>query len=146
MRVPLTTRALLVAALAFSGSVHAAGGEERARLQYLQHCSGCHLPDGTGSPNFGIPSMRGLLGQFLQVPGGRAFIVQVPGVMNSALGDADIANLMNWLLPFVSAQTLPPGFQPYTAAEIGRLRASRPADIMGTRALLVRQIEALPKH
>lgn len=144
MRGTLATRVLLVAALACSGSVHA-GAEDRARLQYLQHCSGCHLPDGKGSPDFGIPSMRGMLGKFLQVPGGRAFIVQVPGVMNSALGDADIAKLMNWLLPVVSAETLPAGFQPYTAQEIARLRASRPADIMGTRALLVRQIEALPR-
>ena len=58
----------------------------QSRFNYMQHCMGCHLPDGCGAPDKGIPSMRDMLGQFLAVPGGRAFIVQVPGVMNSALG------------------------------------------------------------
>jgi mono/diheme cytochrome c family protein len=138
-----TLRLLLIAALALSGSAHA-GGEDRPRLQYVQFCSGCHLPDGSGSPAFGVPSMRGLLGQFLQVPGGREFIVQVPGVMNSALSDADIANLMNWLLPVVSAPTLPAKFQPYTAQEIARLRTSRPANVPAVRETLIRKIDRLP--
>jgi mono/diheme cytochrome c family protein len=141
-----TLRCLLIVALACAGSAHASEGETRARLQYLQHCSGCHLPDGSGAPTKGIPSMRGLLGQFLQVPGGRAFIVQVPGVMNSALSDADIANLMNWLLPAVSAPTLPAELAPYTAQEIGRLRASRPADILALRQTLTRQMERLQER
>lgn len=145
MRAACTLRLLLLAALAWSGSTHA-GSEERARLQFVRYCSGCHHQDGSGSPEFGVPSMRGLLGQFLQVPGGRAFIVQVPGVMNSALGDAEIARLMNWLLPAISAPTLPAGFQPYTAAEIARLRTTRPADVPATRAKLVEQIERLPRR
>ena len=128
---------LLSASLATGRGAWAAGNEERAQLQYLQHCSGCHLVDGSGSPSKGVPSMRGALGQFLRVPGGREFIVQVPGVMNSALRDADIANLMNWLLPAVSSETLPAGFQPYTPQEIARLRTSRPADVMAVRATLV---------
>jgi len=136
-------RWLLIGALIWACSAHA-GSEDRPRLQFLQHCSGCHLPDGSGSPSHGIPSMRGMLGQFLQVPGGRQFIVQVPGVMNSALADADIAALMNWLVPAVSASTLPAGFQPYTAQEIAQLRTSRPADVMAVRRTLVGKIERLP--
>ena len=136
-----TAALLLSGALLAAGGAAAAGDEARARLQYLQHCSGCHLVDGSGSPTKGIPSMRGMLGRFLQVPGGREFIVQVPGVMNSALRDAEIANLMNWLVPAVSAETVPAGFQPYTAQEIARLRNSRPADIMAFRARLVREMK-----
>lgn len=136
-------RVLLIAALACTSSAYACN-EDRPRLNYVQYCSGCHLPDGSGSPAFGVPSMRGLLGQFLQVPGGRQFIVQVPGVMNSALSDADIAALMNWLVPAVSAHTLPAKFPPYTAREIAQLRTSRPADVPATRAKLIRQIDRLP--
>jgi len=112
----------------------------QARLQYMQHCMGCHLPDGSGAPDKGIPSMHNMLGRFLQVPGGRAFIVQVPGVMNSALNDADIARLMNWLLPQVSAATLPAQTPPYTAEEIAGLRQSRPVDVPAVRAGLVEKM------
>ncbi|WP_326537403.1 cytochrome c [Pseudorhodoferax sp.] len=114
----------------------------RARTLYVHHCSGCHLPDGSGAPDKAIPSMRGMLGQFLQVPGGREFIAQVPGVMNSPLKDAEAAELMNWLLPYVSAATLPAGLAPYTADEMARLRHSRPADLMARRAELLRAMAA----
>jgi mono/diheme cytochrome c family protein len=118
----------------------------QARLSYMQHCMGCHLPDGSGAPDKGIPSMRDMLGQFLAVPGGRAFIVQVPGVMNSALSDQDIALLMNWLLPQVSLATLPPGTAPYTGAEITELRRHRPVDIPATRQALIKQMQINLSH
>ncbi|MCG3190068.1 MAG: hypothetical protein LKCHEGNO_02669 [Burkholderiaceae bacterium] len=132
----------LVAALgAISIAAAAAGDPTRARLQYLQHCAGCHLADGSGEPAKGIPSMRGPLGLFLTVPGGREFIVQVPGVMNSPLSDSDTANLMNWLLPAVTADTLPAGTAPYTTAEIARLRGTRPVNVMAVRAELMHRLQ-----
>ena len=84
--------------------------------------------------------MRGALGQFLKVPGGREFIVQVPGVMNSPLSDRDVANLMNWLLPALAPENLVASTAPYTADEIARLRQSRPADVMAVRALLLNRM------
>jgi mono/diheme cytochrome c family protein len=117
------------------GALPASAGDAgaHAQLNYLQHCVGCHGLDGGGAPSKGIPTMRGNLGRFLQVPGGREFIVQVPGVMNTSLGDADIAELMNWLLPRISAATLPPGLRPYSEPEIAQLRSTRPADVPATR-------------
>lgn len=115
----------------------AAPDDARARLQYLRYCSGCHLADGSGAPAKGIPSMRGQLGRFLGAPGGREFIVQVPGVMNSPLSDRDIAALMNWLLPTMAVDSRATEATPYDAEEIGRLRRTRPADVLATRARLV---------
>lgn len=109
----------------------------RARTQYIHHCTGCHLMDGRGVPSKGIPSMRNTLDRFLQVQGGREYIVQVPGVMNSSLSDGDIANLMNWLLPYVTSDGLLQGIRPYSAEEIASLRKSRPVDFDGTRRHLV---------
>ena len=129
--------ALLCGSAAAQGAAAA-----RARTNFIHHCTGCHLIDGSGSPAKGIPSMRGLLGQFLQVPGGREFIVQVPGVMNSPLADRDIAELMNWLLPYVAHATTPPGTAPYTAAEIARLRTSRPLDVAAARQRLMAQMRS----
>ena len=110
----------------------------RARVQYLHHCSGCHLPDGSGAPAKGIPSMRGVLGEFLKVPGGREFLAQVPGVMNSPLSDRDIANLMNWLVPELAPGSPATAAAPYTGDEIKRLRQGRPADVMAVRAALLK--------
>lgn len=80
--------------------------------------------------------MRDALGRFLLVPGGREFIVQVPGVMNSPLNDGEVAALMNWLLPYVAASTMPRDTAPYTADEIARLRKTRPLDVMAERRRL----------
>jgi hypothetical protein len=60
--------------------------------------------------------------------------------MHTPLKDAEIAELMNWLLREVSAKTMPDGTAPYTEAEIRRLRGTRPADIPGTRKRLVRDL------
>jgi len=131
---------LSLAALMQTLPATAAQDAVRARSNYIHHCTGCHLMDGSGVPTKGIPSMRNTLDRFLQVKGGREYIVQVPGVMNSALNDGDIANLMNWLLPYVTPSGLAPGIRPYSAAEIAGLRNSRPVDIDGTRRRLVSEL------
>src|ERR1019366_4708049 len=112
---PLPSRlATAMLALLWGAGSAAAPAEEaaRARTNFIHHCTGCHLADGSGAPSKGIPSMRNTLSQFLKVTGGREFIVQVPGVMNSSLNDHDIAGLMNWLLPYVSPGVVPPDMPP----------------------------------
>jgi cytochrome c553 len=133
---------LSLAALLLALPAAAASDAARARTHYIHHCTGCHLMDGRGVPSKGIPSMRNTLDRFLRVEGGREYIVQVPGVMNSPLGDADIANLMNWLLPYVTPDGLPQGIRPYSAAEIASLRKTRPIDFDGTRRHLVSGLRA----
>lgn len=135
-------RSLLLACLATG--ITAAGAQEvnahRARLHYLQHCVGCHLVDGSGAPDKGIPSMRGLLADFAHMPGGRDYIVQVPGVMNSPLNDRDIAELMNWLVPEMGTTNTRGSMPAYTADEIARLRRTRPADVVSVRQRLMAQM------
>lgn len=110
---------------------------DRSRNNFLLHCSGCHQQDGSGSPENGIPSMRGRVSHFLRLPEGRAFLVQVPGTSQSALGDAAVAELLNWMVNQFSRDEIPPGFIPYTAAEVARLRALRLSDIPAKRAAVV---------
>ena len=126
-------RALLagLAALALATASQAAGGGN-PRLLYTLHCSGCHLPDGSGAPARGIPSMRGSVGNFLRLPEGRALLVQVPGVMNTPLDDEQVAKLMNWLLRDMAGPSMPPDAPPYTASEVKSLRRTRPADMAAT--------------
>ena len=112
------------------------------RLNYVLHCQGCHLPDGSGVPGK-VPPMRGHLARFLEVPGGREYIVQVPGVSTSKLSDGDTAVLMNWLVREMGP-VVPADFRPYSTAEVTALRAkwlTRPAPV---RAELIKSIDRLP--
>jgi mono/diheme cytochrome c family protein len=110
---------------------------DRNRSNFLLHCSGCHQQDGSGSPENGIPSMKGRVSNFLRLPEGRAFLVQVPGTSQSALGDAAVAELLNWMVNNFSRDEIPPEFIPYTAIEVARLRALRPSDVPAKRAAIV---------
>jgi len=113
------------------------------RQHYVLHCAGCHQFDGTGSVAHEIPELKGAVGHFLRLPEGRAFLVQVPGTSNSALSDAEIAVMLNWMLPQFSRAEIPPGFEPYTAEEVTRLRDQRLDDVAGTRAAIVARLASL---
>lgn len=87
--------------------------------------------------------MLNYVGYFLGVPGGREFLVQVPGSANAALNDAQLAELLNWMLPTLSAEQIPADFVPYNTSEVGELRRSPEVDVAGRRAVLVDNIETL---
>ena len=134
-------RALLAAAfLAAASSCPAA---DLGRQYYLLNCAGCHQFDGTGSASHEIPRMKGVVGHFLRLPEGRAFLVQVPGTSNSALSDAQIAVLLNWMLPHFSREEIPADFVPYTADEVTRLRNQRLDDVAATRTAIVKRLASM---
>ena len=94
---------------------------QRAWQNWTLNCQGCHRPDGSGSAGT-APSLAGTVSQFLGVPGGREYLGRVPGVATSPLGNADLAELLNWMFRRFDPQHLPADFQPFTAQEIGLLR------------------------
>jgi mono/diheme cytochrome c family protein len=118
-------------------------GADAGRGHYILHCAGCHQLDGAGSAAHEIPNMKGRVGYFLRLPEGRAFLVQVPGTSNSALSDAEIAVLLNWMLPQFSRAEIPPDFVPYTADEVTRLRNQRLDDVAGTRTAIVTRLASM---
>jgi mono/diheme cytochrome c family protein len=105
-------------------------------VDFMLHCSGCHGMDGSGAPAQGIPDFRDQIGHFQRLPEGRAFLMQVPGLLNAGLSDDRRAAVTTWLVRTFAGPSLAPGFQPYTAAEARQYRESRPADIAGTRTRL----------
>lgn len=112
---------------------------ESPRVLYMLHCQGCHLSDGAGKPGE-VPSLVGTLGRFLAVPGGRAFLVQVPGSAHSPQSDAELASVLNWMLATFASPADSPGFVPYDAAEVARYRATPLVDVAPARAALVRRM------
>lgn len=115
---------------------------QRARIDYMLKCQGCHQPDGSGNM-VNTPPLAGEVSKFLAVPGGRVFLGRVPGVASVDLDDERLAELLNWSLYRFDPAHIPAGFKPYTSAEIRALRKSplrlERADL---RARLIAAMEA----
>lgn len=126
--------ALLLTALCLAAPAVEAQPPE---LDYVQFCAGCHGFDGAGSARNDVPDIRDNISELAKVPSGRAFLIQVAGVAQAPLDDAALARLMNWLLARFDPAHLPDDFAPYTAAEVGRLRDTRPGDLTALRAVAV---------
>jgi len=116
---------------------------QRAWQHWTLNCQGCHLPTGLGSVG-GAPNLS-RVAQFLWVPGGREYLARVPGVAASPLGDADLAEVLNWMLWRFDKEHMRANFRGYTAAELQPLRR-RPLrmEASTTRTELLKQIEAHP--
>jgi hypothetical protein len=82
------------------------------------------------------------MGDFLKVPGGREYLVQVPGVATAALSDAEIAEVLNWLLFTFNQPELPKDFKPYTATEVALDRAHQLIRVVETRDALIKDLKA----
>lgn len=93
----------------------------RARQHWILQCQGCHRPDATATTG-STPALAGTVARFLAVPGGRVYLVRVPGVATAGLTDRNLAELLNWTLYRYDRAHIPAGFRPYTVAEVARWR------------------------
>jgi mono/diheme cytochrome c family protein len=135
-RLQFIARAVVAATLAIPVVAHA---DPPAQL-YMLNCWGCHRPDGEGIPGT-APPLRGAV-DFLRVPGGREYLISVPGVALSPLNNQQAAEVMNWILKSFSKDRVPAGFKPYTADEIAKVRTTHMLDIKKARAELVTEMVA----
>lgn len=104
-------------------------------FDYLLHCGGCHLEDGSGDPPI-IPDLRKDLDYLSSIPAGRAYITQVPGASQAPLGDAALAEVLNWMFErFYPTKQL----QLYRADEISGYRGTILMDPLKVRATLISQ-------
>ncbi len=133
-------RIIAVAAL-FGFTADVGADEQRARVNYMIHCQGCHLPEAVGYPGK-VPRMRDFVGYFLHSQEGREFIIRVPGVSTSSLRNDQVTELMNWLLLTYSAPQLPKNFVPFTVNEVAALRPDPEPDPEATRKRILERIAA----
>jgi len=110
------------------------------RINYMLQCMGCHTPDGSGEPGR-VPSIKDTLAPFALTPGGRRFLIQVPGASQSTLSDAELADLLNWMIRNLSV-TKPTRFTEFTATEVARYRRTPLVDVQATRQRL---LQTLPR-
>jgi mono/diheme cytochrome c family protein len=112
---------------------------ESPEVLYMLHCQGCHRPDGAGAPG-SVPPLAGSVARFLAVPGGREFLVRVPGSSQSPLDDAELAAVLNWMVLRFGPDDLARAAAPFDAAEIARVRRPPLTDVAGTRRELLERI------
>lgn len=108
-------------------------------VDYALNCQGCHRADGGGTPG-SIPPLVGSVARFLAVPGGREYLVQVPGVAQAPLDDAALAAVLNWMLTRFDAAHVPTDFTAYVPDEIARLRTRPLTDVETLRARLLAEV------
>lgn len=129
-----------IAMLALAAGLTAPPAAGDPLRDYRLHCQGCHLVDGRGMPGK-VPSLAGEVAKFLSVPGGREFLIRVPGVANSRLSDAETAQLMNWMLRAFDPDHAPADFVPYTAEEVAPLRDDPLREVREHRRRLIKAME-----
>ena len=96
---------------------------QRPWYNWVMHCQGCHGGNAQGTPG-GAPTLASAVARFLQVADGRRYLARVPGVSFVDLPDADVAELLNWVVWQFDPSHVPKDFKPYTAEEIRILRRS----------------------
>lgn len=105
------------------GIIPASSYAASPRINFLLHCSGCHLPGGEGAPP-NVPTLHNELGHMMRVQEMREYLVRVPGSAQSSLNDKDLADVVNWMLVEFNASTLPEDFTPLSTAEVAAARKS----------------------
>ena len=115
--------------------------DQRARINYMIHCQGCHLPNAEGVPG-NVPRMKDFVGYFLHSEAGRSFVVRVPGVSTAALDDEQLTELVNWMLLTYSREQLPEQFTAYTISEVAALRGDPERDPEKTRSGILADLAA----
>lgn len=88
---------------------------------FVLACAGCHGVDGFSNSKL-VPSLKGRVGYYLNLPEGRAYLSRLPNVAFSAMSDEKLAAVLNYMVFEIGAGSAPAGTKPYTAAEVGKLR------------------------
>lgn len=137
----MTVLKAIVIVLLATGMASAA--ERTPKANFVLKCMGCHLSDGSGMPASGIPDFVGKVGVFAAVPEGRAYLLHVPGVIGSSLTDAQIADVLNYIMDTWAGASLPDNYVPFDASEVSELRQKDIGNAVNYRRVVVEKLEAL---
>ncbi|EED35395.1 cytochrome c, class I [Luminiphilus syltensis NOR5-1B] len=113
---------------------------DKARFNYLLHCAGCHLADGQGSPPE-VPTLIGEITQITDFSDGRAYLARVPGSSQAPISDAELADVLNYILTELNAPNLSSDFAPITAREVHSARENVLTDPLRERTRLWEQYQ-----
>ena len=106
----------------------------------MLQCQGCHAPDGSGAPG-AVPDLRGNLARLALVPGGREYLIRVPGSAQSPLSDAALAALLDWMVREFGPADAAREVAAFSAEEVARHRRPPLLEVQKVRRELLRRIE-----
>ncbi|RID91125.1 hypothetical protein D2N39_14605 [Gemmobacter lutimaris] len=105
------------------------------RANYVLHCSGCHGMQGLGTAEGGIPAFPDSVGHIVSIESGRDYVMHVPGVVGNNMTNAQIAEVMNYILDQWSD-----GRGHFTEAEVTRRRETPIGDVVTYRRKVVEEL------
>jgi len=135
----MASRRLALAAALATGVLTAAVRASPAQ-DYMLYCMGCHGAQAQGVPGK-IPPLAGSVSLYMRTAEGRDYVLRVPGAANSALPDAQLAAVLNWLAASYGAPDAPRPV-PFTVDEVTRVRHTPLADVQARRREVVRSLAA----
>jgi cytochrome c553 len=105
---------------------------------YILNCMGCHGTQAEGVPGK-IPPLANMLSRFMRTPEGRNYVLRVPGAANSALSDAQLAAVLNWLAVTYDSPSAT-NLAPFTTAEVSAVRRKPLISVLAARSAVVRSL------
>src|ERR1700681_3233004 len=133
-------RPVLLAATAIAAGILTAAASAGPAQDYTLYCMGCHGAQAQGVPGK-IPPLAGALARFMRTSEGRNYVLRVPGAANSALSDARLAAVLNWLSERYGVPEEPRP-APFSEEEVTRARRVPLANVQATRRDVVRSLAA----
>jgi mono/diheme cytochrome c family protein len=126
--------------VALAASLSAGALRASPAQDYMLYCMGCHGPQAQGVPGK-IPPLAGALALFMRTAEGRDYVLRVPGAANSALPDAQLTAVLNWLATSYGAPGEAPPV-PFTVDEVTRVRHTPLADVQARRREVISALAA----
>ena len=108
------------------GVVGAAGASPAQ--DYMLYCMGCHGAHA--------------LGRYMRTPGGRNYVLRVPGAANSVLSDAQLTAVLNWLAQQFNSEDLTADVALFSVSEVSAVRHAPLASVLAARREVVRDLAA----
>jgi mono/diheme cytochrome c family protein len=138
----IVARATQAATLSLALGLFAAAQAYEPSMNYKLQCMGCHTPDGAGVPGR-VPSIRTTLLPLARMPEGRRFLVQVPGSAQSTLSNAQLAELLNWMIQNLSTASGKTDYKRFTESEVAGYRPHALVEVRATRERLLAGLPAI---
>lgn len=129
---------LIVAVFVQAFAANAEAVSSKARSNYVLHCSGCHGLDGKGVPDGGVPGFPGSIGFIAGSDAGRAYILKVPGVINNRMDDAELTDVLNYILSISGEKSN----LYFTVEEVSSYRLNSTGNVVTLRREIVRQLQS----